>query len=201
MLEITFALNLQEDITLHILQPLEEAIAKEPDILTVELVGPAAVAPDKALLLYDALMHRSSKTHLITYGRSCLLDSAVLLWLAGDERRMRDDAWIQMDSLERLEDTQPWSKAAEPFRRLKKPVLIPPLIIDYRTVAHYLNMYLPLEEVADRPIFQGELKELGLIDSPEYTLQLKQLFQKSTRAEEGGQAEGQDLGTIASLTL
>lgn len=184
MLEITFALNLQEEITLHILQPLEEAIAKEPNILTVELIGPAAVAPDKALLLYDALMHRSSKTHLITYGRSCLLDSAVLLWLAGDERRMRGDAWIQMDSLERLEDTQPWSKATEPFRRFKKPVLIPPLITDYRTVARYINMYLPLEEVADRPIFQDELKELGLIESPESVQQLERLFQNTTQTEE-----------------
>lgn len=174
---VTVQLNLAEENTVTQLSLLENAMERGPSVFTLQLIGPGVMASDKALLLYDALMQRSPMTRLITYARSCLLDATVLLWLAGDERRIRETAWIQMDSLQRLVDTEPWKNPEAARRRsMSKSVTVPAWVTDYRTVSRILNEYLPLEEVADRPIYREELEELGLLTSPEEEEHLAKCF-------------------------
>jgi len=173
---MTVQLNLAEENAVTQLSLLESAIEKEVPIFTLELIGPSVMASDKALLLYDALMQRNPKTRLITYARSCLLDATVLLWLAGDERRIRETTWVQMDSLERLLDTQPWKNPEVARRKNSKFVTEPAWVTDYRTAAQLLNEYLPLEEVADRPIYKEELEEMGLLTSSEEERYLAECF-------------------------
>lgn len=168
MESITVQFNLAEENAVTQLSLLESALEKEPKLLKLQLIGPSVMASDKALLLYDALMHRSPTTRLITHARSCLLDATVLLWLAGDERRIRETTWIQMDSLERLLDTEPWKNPEAARRRsINKFITEPAWVTDYRTAARILNEYLPLEEVADRPLYKMELEEMGLLLSNE----------------------------------
>jgi len=178
MESITVQFNLAEENAVIQLSHLESAIEREPSLINLQLIGPSVMASDKALLLYDALMQRSPKTRLITYARSCLLDASVLLWLAGDERRIRETTWIQMDSLERLLDTEPW-KSPEAARRrsISKFVTEPAWVTDYRTASRILNEYLPLEEVADRPIYKAELDEMGLLSKSGEEMILSKLFQ------------------------
>jgi hypothetical protein len=184
---ITVQLNLAEENIVTQLSLLESALEKEPLFFNLQLIGPAVMASDKALLLYDALMQRSPRTRLITYARSCLLDATVLLWLAGDERKIRETAWIQMDSLERLLDTEPWKNPEVARRRsISKFVTEPAWVTDYRTAARLLNEYLPLEEVADRPIFRAELAELGLLATADEEIHLTKCFAKSAGILDAG---------------
>lgn len=177
MESITVQLNLAEENALTQLSLLESALEKDPSIFNLQLIGPSVMASDKALMLYDALMQRSPKTRLITYARSCLLDAAVLLWLAGNERKIRETAWIQMDSLERLLDTEPWKNPEVSRRRsINKFLTEPAWVTDYRTAARILNEYLPLEEIADRPIYKQELVEMGLLTSSEEERHLAACF-------------------------
>lgn len=168
MKTIAVQFNLAEENVVTQLSLLENAVLQVPSELELQLIGPSVMASDRALLLYESLMQRSPATRLITYARSCLLDATVLLWLAGDERRIRETTWIQMDSLERLLDTEPWKNPEATRRRsISKFVTEPAWVTDYRTVARILNEYLPLEEVADRPLYHEELMELGLLTSCE----------------------------------
>ncbi len=180
MPEITIKLNLREEDTISLLLPLEEALSMEPTTLHLELVGPGVVSPDRSLVLHDMLRKRSRHTHLITYARSCLIDSAVLIWLCADLRKMRADAWIQLDSIKRLSKDRPWRKSVNLVRPDKPMIGEPSWMTDYRTAARYMNEYLPLEEIADRPIFHDELVELGLIESVDGIDQLDVLLRVAT---------------------
>ena len=81
-----------------------------------------------------------------------------------------------MDSLERLLDTQPWKTPEVAHRKNSKFVTEPAWVTDYRTTARILNEYLPLEEVADRPIYKEELEEMGLLTSSEEERYLAECF-------------------------
>lgn len=181
MSEITIKLNLREEDTISLLLPLEEALLMEPKTLHLELVGPGVVSPDRSLVLHDMLRKRRLHTHLITYARSCLIDSAVLIWLCVDIRKMRADAWIQLDSIKRLSKDRPWRKSVNLARPDKPMIGEPSWMTDYRTAARYMNEYLPLEEIADRPIFYDELAELGLIESADGIDQLDVLLRVATK--------------------
>src|SRR5260370_41742428 len=73
---------------------LETALAKQPKVLHIELIGQGEVPADSALLIRSVLMNRSPKTRLVTNARSSLQGGSVLVWLLGDERIIRDDARI-----------------------------------------------------------------------------------------------------------
>jgi hypothetical protein len=172
-------LDLAETHPTILLNTLRAGLAKKSPRIELEIIGPGCIMADTALMLYDELMNRPPGIFLTTNARSCLLNGAVLLWLAGEHRTMRHDAWIQVDSTVQL---------AEPAKRKSKPSNLapsePPIRssdespsdTDYRIIARYLDMYLPLEDVSDRRVFVPELHDLGLIDDIESELELAQIF-------------------------
>ena len=175
--------SIQLDLTTShptiLLNTLRSGLAKESPHIELEIIGPGCIMADTALMLYDELMNRPAGIFLTTNARSCLLNGAVLLWLAGEHRTMRHDAWIQVDSAAQLpvfgkrKNKSSNLAPSEPSIRSSDES---PSDTDYRIIAHYLDMYLPLEDVSDRRIFVPELHDLGLIDDIENELELAQIF-------------------------
>src|SRR5436190_3936619 len=73
---------------------LERALTKKPRVLRIELVGASEIPADAALRFRAALMKRSPRTRIVTNAHSSLQGGAVLLWLLGDSRTIRDDARV-----------------------------------------------------------------------------------------------------------
>jgi hypothetical protein len=140
---------------------LETMLAKKPARLEIEFVGRGGIPPDSALLMRSMLLQRSPQTHLITNARSSLQGGAVLVWLLGDTRRIREDARVHF-------------RPAGPFVADEAPTAWKDRSLsdeedmeeeDYVRVLHAINEFLPVKELAGRPIEASVLKEFGLIDN------------------------------------
>lgn len=181
MIQKTIQLDLTETHPSVLLNTLRACLAKKKQRIELEIIGPGCIMADTALMLYDELMNRPPGAFLTTNARSCLLNGAVLLWLAGEHRTMRHDAWIQVDSIPPLPGSgKRKSKPANPATS-EPPIRSSdesPSDTDYRIIARYLDMYMPLEDVSDRRIFVPELEELGLIGDIESELALAQVFSR-----------------------
>src|SRR6476659_7347794 len=73
---------------------LEKLLREKPRTVRIEIVGTGEVSADSALLIREALLKRSPRTHLIMNARSTLQNGSVMIWLLGDQRIIRDDAKI-----------------------------------------------------------------------------------------------------------
>lgn len=165
-------LNLAEKDPTRLLARIEEAFAAAPEECTIELIGPGILLHDNALMLFEELRNRPSHTRLHIRARTCLIDGAILLWLAGDTRSMREDSWIQLSSVRSqqadLSDTDG-----------DVSILIEdeePANTDLRSIHRHINEWLPVQEITGRRLFEPELREFGLLDDAESQIQLAALF-------------------------
>lgn len=165
MTKSTIQLNLAESHPINLLHELRAGLGKKNTDLTLELVGPGCLLADTALMLYAELINRRKGLVLHTHACSCLMNGAILIWLAGDRRTIRSDAWIQIDA-----------GAPRESHDLIYSYEESPADTDHRSITRHLDMYLPLEDVVDRRVFEPELRELGLIDEPESERILSQFF-------------------------
>lgn len=157
---ITLALNRKNPSRL--LDTIREALAAQPSNLRVELVGPGFIVPDHALMLFHALRNRPATTRLHIHSHTCLSDGAILVWLAGDSRSIRPDAWIQL------------SGTAEPDIPLPHPLFpsaIPlaaeyPSETDLRSIHTHLDEFLPVHEIAGLRLLHADLADLALLSTP-----------------------------------
>ena len=140
---------------------LESLLAKKPARLQIELVGSGEIPADSALLMRSMLLKRSPRTRIVTNARSSLQGATSLLWLLGDTRLIREDARLHF-------------RAAAPFvanevstgwrdRSLFHDEEMEEE--DYIRVLHAINEFLPVKELAGRPVEKSVLKEFGLIDN------------------------------------
>ena len=165
-------LNLAERDPAHLLGILEEALASAPRDLTIELIGPGILLHDNALMLFEELRNRPSDMQLHMRARTCLIDGAVLLWLAGDTRSMRSDGWIQVSAM-------PVSPASSGGGIDDVSILIEdeePANTDLRSIHRHINEWLPVQEIAGLRLFESELREFGVLDDAETSKQLAALF-------------------------
>ena len=179
MIQKNIQLDLAETHPTILLNTLRAGLAKKSSRIELEIIGPGCIMADTALMLYDELMNRPPGIFLTTNARSCLLNGAVLVWLAGEHRTIRHDAWIQVDSTTQLPVLGKRRSKSSNLAQCDAPIRSSdesPSETDYRIIARYLDMYLPLEDVSDRRVFVPELHELGLIDDIESELELAQIF-------------------------
>src|SRR5258706_9437803 len=98
----------------------ERALAKNPRVLQIEIVGTGEIPADVALRFRSALMERSPKTRIVTHARSSLQGGSVLLWLLGDSRTIRNDARLYFRRTTLSEDDEVEENGAlkddEPYR-------------------------------------------------------------------------------------
>ena len=138
---------------------LETMLAKKPARLEIEFVGRGGIPPDSALLMRSMLLQRSPRTHLVTNARSSLQGGAVLVWLLGDTRLIREDARVYLRAAGPFvsdEASTAWrDRSFSDEEDMEEE--------DYVRVLHAINEFLPVKELAGRPIEASVLKEFGLI--------------------------------------
>lgn len=155
-------LNLAEKNPTRLLTTLQSGLEESENSLRIDLLGPGAMLHDTALMLHDELRSRPPSLRVHIHSRTCLLDGAILLWLAGDTRSIRPDAWIQL------------GHAADPFTNVSSseyPTAIAlleesPAETDLRTIHRHLNEFLPVSELRGLRLFESDIAELGLLSLP-----------------------------------
>ena|SRR5277367_3224552 len=161
---------------------LETILARKPARLQIEFVGSGEIPADSALLMRSMILKRSERTRIVTTARSSLLGATVLIWLLGDTRLIREDARLSF-------------RPAGPFVPSDAPVAWNDRCTcescemeeqDYITVLQAINEFLPVKELAGRPVEMSVLKEFGLVDNEKVDDLLATAFR---RVKERGQKQ------------
>ena len=165
------------------IRQLEKALARKPEKLQLDIMGSGELSPDTALLMRSVLVDRSPKTHLITNARSSLQGGAVLLWLMGDTRLIREDVKLYFRKSTKEdddEDDEDWKdeKSEDAEVELEE--------VDYAQVLRYIDHFLPVKELSGRPIDLEVLRQFGLVDNEKVDQFLAAAFGKR---ESGNEAD------------
>jgi hypothetical protein len=166
------------------IRDLEQILLREPDEVELELIGTGDFPADTALVLRSALMTRQPKTRIITNARSSLQHAAVLVWLLGDERYIRDDARLFFrrathagdDDDEKADGWKDQSKSCESDAD--------PEEADYERVLQLINEYLPVSELAGRLIDIHVLRQFGLVENKKVDGFLATVFGPTPKPEQ-----------------
>jgi hypothetical protein len=160
---------------------LEKALARKPEKLQLDIIGSGELSPDTALLMRSVLVGRSPKTHLITHARSSIQGGAVLVWLMGDTRLIREDAKLYFRKSSKEdddEDDEDWKdeKSEDAEAELEE--------VDYAQVLQYIDHFLPVRELAGRPVGLEVLRQFGLVDNEKVDHFLAAVFAKRETGNE-----------------
>jgi hypothetical protein len=139
---------------------LESLLAKKPARLQIEFVGAGEVPADTALLMRSMILRRCPSTRLVTNARSSLQGATTLLWLLGDKRIIREDARLHFRAAGPFVDEASTDWKDRSFfhdEDMEEE--------DYIRLLHAVNEFLPVKELAGRPVEVSVLKEFGLIDN------------------------------------
>src|SRR6266404_5453764 len=139
---------------------LESLLAKKPARLQIEFVGSGEIPPDSALLMRSILHKRSPRTRIVTNARSSLQGATLLIWLLGDTRLIREDARFHFRPAGPFvaNDATGWKdRSFFDADDMEEE--------DYVRVLHAINEFLPVKELAGRPVEASILKEFGLINN------------------------------------
>ena len=172
---------------------LEKALARKPEKLQLDIIGSGELSPDTALLMRSVLLGRAPKTHLITNARSSLQGGAALVWLMGDTRLIREDAklYFRKSNEDEDDDDEDWKgeKSDDSETDLEE--------VDYAQVLQHIDNFLPVKELAGRPVDLEVLRQFGLVDNEKVDHFLASAFAKASVTPEpdrpGPQAEPQKL--------
>lgn len=165
-------LNLAEKNPSRLLSALQAALAEKPKTLNIELIGPGALCHDTALMLHEEIRKRPAGIRIHVRARTCLMDGAILLWLAADTRSMRDDTWIQISAL----PDENLFCGSEHYPNSIRASEESPSETDFRTILRYIGEYLPVHEIAGFRLFEPELRELGVLNDDKSPDLLARLF-------------------------
>ena len=145
---------------------LEGVLKKKPRQLQIDMLGEGEVPADWALLVRSILLERSPKTRIITNARSSLQNSSVLVWLLGDRRLIRADARVFFRRAEESDDEDTgkiWKEGDLKYSQTDPE--IDPEEADYAKVLALINEFLPVKELAGRPVELPELRLFGLVEN------------------------------------
>ena len=171
-------LNLNEKNPAVLLDVVRRAFIESPSVVRFELVGPGNMLHDTALMLFDELQNRPQGMRLHIDSRTSLFDGAVLIWLSGDTRTMRRDAWIQLSE---IPETPANGKTLDGECDYRGSIIAQdedPTDTDLRTIMDHLSEWLPVDEVAGLRMFPQDMRDLGLLDGEIETETLAGLFNR-----------------------
>ncbi len=140
---------------------LESLLAKKPARLQIEFVGSGEIPADSVLLMRSMLLKRSPRTRIVTNARSSLQGATALIWLLGDMRLIREDARLHFRPAGPFvadEMSTGWRDGSF-FQEEDMDEE------DYIRVLQAINEFLPVKELAGRPVEVSVLKEFGLVDN------------------------------------
>ena len=145
---------------------LEKALARRPRKLHLDMIGDGEIPADMALLIRSILVQRSPRTRLVTNARSSLLNGAVLVWLLGDQRTLREDARVffrRVDVPEEPDEDDCDSPAEPAYADSYSDE--DPEVADYAEVLKRINEFLPVQECAGRAIGVSALRQFCIVDN------------------------------------
>jgi hypothetical protein len=164
---------------------MEAALARKPRELHIEMIGVGEIPADTALLIRSILINRSLKTRVITHARSSLQGGAVLVWLLGDSRVIRDDATLFFRKANLPESDEEnggvWKDSG-----YCGSSEIDPEEASYARMLDRINEFLPVKEFTGRLISVTELRQFGLVDNERVDHFLSTAFARETKAEPPG---------------
>jgi hypothetical protein len=140
---------------------LESLLGRKPARLQIEFVGSGEIPADSALLMRSIILKRSPGTRIVTNARSSLQGATALIWLLGDERLIREDARLHFRPAGPFvadEVSTGWRDRSFFHEEDMEEE-------DYIRVLQAINEFLPVKELAGRPVEVAVLKEFGLIDN------------------------------------
>ena len=157
---------------------LENILARKPARLRIEMAGAGEIRADSALLIRSMLLRRSPRTRVTTNAWSNLRGASVLVWLLGDTRLIREDAKLYFLAAGPFEADanalSAWKgREWDDDDDLEKA--------DYIRVLQLINEFLPVKELAGRPIELPVLKQFGLVDNERVDRFLTAAFRKGKR--------------------
>ena len=184
--KLQLTITYRQSYYIDLLARLEKLLRRKPCSLCIDMIGIGEIPADAALLIRSALITRDRKTRLIINARSSLQGASVLIWLLGDVRSIREDALLyfrhttlseqqQAEQLEVLNYTAP--KYRDSYSDPEDPEEW-----DYLRVLQLINEYLPVKELAGRPIGGALLRQFGLIENEKVDGFLAAAFSKSDRS-------------------
>jgi hypothetical protein len=161
---------------------LEKALARKPKRLQLDLVGVGEISADAALRIRAALLARSPKTQIITHAHSSLQNGSVLVWLLGDQRRIRDDATVSfrranLTGLKVADPEEAWKIETPDYADSYSDV--EPEEADYARVLQLINEFLPVTELVGRIVGVPVLRQFGLVEHAQVDSFLATVFAKS----------------------
>ena len=167
---------------------LEKALAARPRRFQIDLVGTGEMAADWALLIRAILLLRSPRTQLITNARSSLQGGAVLVWLLGDQRIIRDDARVffrrvDMTETNDADENEVWKESD--LKYVDSFSETDPDDSDYIKVLHLIDEFLPVKELAGKVINVPVLRQFGLVENEKLDRFLATAFGATTESNGG----------------
>jgi hypothetical protein len=159
---------------------LEKLLTRKPSRLLIEFVGSGEIPPDSALLMRSIILKRSPRTRIVTNARSSLQGATALIWLLGDKRIIREDARLHFrpaGPFVASEVSTGWNDRSLFHDEDMEEE-------DYIRVLHAINEFLPVKELAGRPVELTVLKEFGLIDNARVDILLATAFRRGKERRE-----------------
>lgn len=154
---------------------LEAALAREPRVLQIDLIGVGEILADFALIIRSALLKRSPRTRIVTNACSSLQGGSVLVWLMGETRLIREDAkvFFRKSNLPEEDEETGWK---EKEICLWDSSDLDPEEGDYARVLQLIDEYLPVKEMAGRLVSVPELQQFGLVENQKLDAFLETAF-------------------------
>lgn len=159
-------LDLETDTNAELFRKVRDPLRNYPSEIHLELVGVGHPSPDIALAIWDLIeAGKALGLGVSTHARSTLYDAGLLIWLAGDKRRIRrHSGFFQISCLDRLEKER-WSSSES-----DTPHMVfsePGWVAHYREVFRLMNQFIPARELADKRHKLEVLGEYGLLEGQE----------------------------------
>ena len=175
---------------------LEAVLARKPHRLQIDIIGEGEIPADMALLIRSILMQRPPNTRLVTNARSSLQGGSVLVWLSGDSRVIRNDARVFFRRIEESDDEDADVDAAWKETELKYADSYSetdPEEADFAEMLKVINEFLPVKELAGRPIKVPMLRQFGLVENEKLDCFLDTAFGKPQEPETGSTGEAKKM--------
>ena len=126
------------------------------------------INPDAVLAFVDIIQNRPKQISVHIHSRICLKDAEVMVWLAGDTRTLRPDAWIQFQELPPREQARSdYQQFRDSIEGREIPAGLPPFHENYLQIERLVKKKLPAH-LLNRRVWSAELAEWNiLIPAPE----------------------------------
>jgi hypothetical protein len=127
------------------------------------LFDSGTISVDSVLAFHEIARLRPKGISLHIHSHNCLVCAEVLIWLAGDTRTLRSDAWIHFLEYPRnrlaRSDYQQFRDSLEGY---EMPLGLTPFQENYLQIERLVKKHLPVH-LLNRRVWSGELAEWNII--------------------------------------